>query len=285
MTTVDDITIIQKFVHGEITRLANQNFCLESGCKTAQLFSRKGGVMATAKLVDGRRLILLRSATQYDNLINQILGESGFLPIGQTKQGLMRYEHRPIPQGYEINYTEARALWRTWWTQERYKRATPGTAELLIAIAGNWQVVQKMTFSPENLLVQTAGVEMMLPEKDRLVWLSPSKTTEPATQIFNYIPKKRGSRPVAPPPQATGSLAVISDRSLLPTTAPSKQPGLPGNAVRFHHGKLYIQTTEGEIVVEGTNLKFWIKPADLNPLSGQCPKTLTESARRDGLME
>jgi hypothetical protein len=255
MNAFDDITLIQKFVHSEIGLLANHNLRLEPGIDTAQLLTRKGGIIATINLASKIRSVLLRQ-TQYSDLVSQILVENHFIPMGLDRQGQMRYEQHPIPANYEINYTEARVLWKTWWTQKRQSRSAQNSPYLLIFRANGWQALQNLTFSQENLFLQTVIDEVMLAGSDRLVWLSPIKATEPATQIFNYRPQT----PTTPPPLPTPSSC--------PTTVPD---AAPCNAVRFHRGRLYVQTIAGEVIVEGANLKFWVKPTAVPVLDRKKP--------------
>ena len=255
MPPLDDITLIQAFVRRKIIPMATANLRLEPGFNIAQLVSHKGALLATTNLADKSRAVCLRPETKYSELISQVLVEGNLVPLGADDHGFRRYEHRPTPAGYDLNYTEARALWRTWRQQERHSRSS---ATLMIFNSGAWDIVQTMTFSQEDLFLQTATAEIILTARDRLVWLSPSPTTQPATQIFSHC-----SQAAATPPRVP-----LSDRPV----APPPVIGAPCTAVRFYQGKLYVQTIAGEVVVEGTNLKFWVKPADATP---HRPKTTT----------
>jgi hypothetical protein len=190
MNQVNDIALIQKFVQGEISLLANQNLRVEPAFNTAQLLAKRGGLLATAKLVGQIRSVLVRQSSTYQELINRILVENRYIPTGVTEKGFIEYEHRAIPTGYEANFTEVRQLWKIW--RSHYSRKQH-LAPLLIMTPNGWEAVKSIAYGQESFYVQIAGDEKMLHVSDRLVWLSPVEEEE-ATQIFNYIPPSQRNR-------------------------------------------------------------------------------------------
>ncbi|MCU0548167.1 MAG: hypothetical protein MUC48_02355 [Leptolyngbya sp. Prado105] len=185
MSKLNDVELIRKFVQGEISFLANQNLRLEPVFNSAQLLAKKGELIATAKLAGQIRSVLVRQSSIYQELVNRILTDHQYLPTGINDRGLVEYEHSPIPPGYEANYTEVRHLWKAWRTHYSRKQ----NLSVLIRSNKAWLPVQKIEFGQENFFIQVPGDEKMLCVSDRLIWLSPIETEEPATQIFAYQPQ------------------------------------------------------------------------------------------------
>ncbi len=180
MSKLNDVELIRKFIQGDLSFLANQNLRLEPVFNSAQLLAKRGELIATAKLVGKIRAILVRQSSAYQELLNRILTEHQYLPIGINDQGLVEYEHSPIPSGYEANYTEVRHLWKAWRTH--YSRKT--NLKILIRSNQDWLPIQKIEFGQENFFLHVLGDEKMLCVSDRIIWLSPIETEEPATQFF-----------------------------------------------------------------------------------------------------
>jgi len=176
----------------------------------------------------------VRQESQYWELISQILVENRLIPNGITEQGLMRYESCDLPQSCELNYTEARLLWRYWRTEMR-SLSPEQESSLMIQTPKGWQWVLGIEHSQEMLFIKTADDELMLHNEDRVVWLSPV-VEQPETQIFDY-------KPLAEKPRQ----AVAESLQIL------------GKVIQMRSGKLYIQTSQGEIVVEGTDLSFYLE--------------------------
>ncbi|MBW4540832.1 MAG: hypothetical protein KME43_17025 [Myxacorys chilensis ATA2-1-KO14] len=183
MNPDNDIALIQKFVQGELSLLANQNLRVEPAFDTAQLLSKKGGLLATAKLVGQIRSVLVRQSSTYQELINRILVEHRYIPISVNEKGFVEYEHRPIPSGYELNSTEVRQLWKIW---RIYYSKKQDQAPLLVLTSQGWEAVRTIAFSQESFFIQLETDELMLQVSDRIVWLSPVEEEE-ATQIFNPV--------------------------------------------------------------------------------------------------
>lgn len=184
MNQLDDITVIQKFVQGETVLLSNPNLRLEPSFNTAQLLAKKGGLIATAKLAGQIRSILLRHSSIYGELVNRILVEHRYIPVGITPQGLTQYEHRPIPLGYEANYTEVRFLWKMWRSHYSKKRI-PNQLPLKVLTQKGWEPVQTIEFGQESFFIRVPSDELMLCVSDRIVWINPMTDEEPATQFFH----------------------------------------------------------------------------------------------------
>jgi hypothetical protein len=175
MSKLNDVELIRRFIQGDLSFLSNHNLRLQPAFNSAQLLAKRGELIATAKLVGHIRAILVRQSSAYQELLNRILTEHQFLPIGINDRGLVEYEHSPIPPGYEANYTEVRHLWKAW--RAHYRR----NAKLQVLIRSNqaWLPLQKIEFGQENFFLHVPGDEKMLCVSDRIIWLSPTESTMP----------------------------------------------------------------------------------------------------------
>lgn len=178
MNKIDDFTLIQKFVEGELSFSANQNLRIEPAFNTAQLLAKKGELIATVKLVGKIRAVLLRQSSNYRELVNRVLVAEQYIPLGINDQGLIQYEYCPIPAGYEANYTEVRQLWKAW--RSHYSRHSNTT--LLIRAGQGWLPIQKIEFGQESFFIQVPGDEKMLCVSDQIIWLSPAESTLPVLE-------------------------------------------------------------------------------------------------------
>ncbi len=235
---LDDLTLIQRFVEGKASLECNPNLRVESTQDTIRLSTKKGAFLAAVKLAINIQSAFVRQESQYWEVISQILVEHSFMPTGVTEQGLMRYEHHAIPSGYEMKYTEARSLWKAWRTQPQQRSAQP-VQNLLIHTPKGWQSVQAISISQELLFVETLAdgqaEELMFHSSDRLVWLSPVEE-QPKTQIFAHA-----SLTEQPSEAVSDSLQILS------------------KLIQMQDGKLYVQTAQGKVVIEGSDLRVHLQ--------------------------
>ncbi len=257
MSTIDNSTLIQQFVQGKLTLSSNQNLRIEPALDAVQLMTKKGSVLATVKLASKIRAILVREESHFSDAISQILVDNNYMPTGTIEQGLTRYEQHHVPPGYRMNYAEARLLWKTWWNKENPRLGNHLQPNLMISTATGWDAIKAMAFSQGNVYVKTPKDELMLCGTDRVVWLSPAD-----------------ERPVAETPEnphqvqeedfETDSDFSFSEETVV--ASPPREPVLPvtknTSILSIHEGKLYIRTIDGEIVVEGTDLAFWMCPPE-----------------------
>jgi len=236
MSNLDDLTLIQRFVEGKASLEANPNLRVESALDTTRLFTKRGAFLAAVKLAVDIRSVLVRQESQYCEVISQTLLEHDFMPTGVTEQGLMCYEHQPVPEGYEMKHTEARSLWKAWRTKLYPPSAQSIQPKPMIHTSQGWQRVQNISISQELLFVETLAEEVMIHSSDRIVWLSPVEE-QPKTQIFAY----------APLPKAQSSEAVSESLRTL------------SKIIEMKDGKLYVQTTQGKVVIEGSDLRFHLE--------------------------
>lgn len=291
MHTLDDETLIQQFVNGEVTLAANQNLRVESAFQSTQLLAKRGGLIAAIKKVGDRSVVLLRQKSDYTELIHQILLKCHVIPTGMADQAeFEQYQKSEIPAGYQVNYTEARALWKEWWKNTRQSNPYSIQIELLIFARNTWYPVRNIVCNDSNLFVATLATEVAFQGSERIVWLSRQSAPLPAS----------AARPLTCPApaslnQSTRALSVASSASVaavpaavVPNPSVSRET-LDGRAfnpdlrqvLRFRQGKLYITTALGEIVVEGRDLKFWLNEDEL-AVDGHKPIDLNGYRDREG---
>jgi hypothetical protein len=260
MTTlnlIDDKTLISQYVQGKTKLAFNQNLRIESISETIQLLTKKGFFLASINLANKSKFFLVRPNSNYLELINQVLLENNFIPTGKLENGLMQYEYYHIPVGYQMNYTEVRHLWRLWRSQINYRERNRTKFNLLLFTGNGFQKIQEMAFSRESLYIKTTTNEILVQSGDRVIWLSSEQAqSEPKTtiQADTLVQNHYASEVLKVPTEDLLDLyqeQIQTSEQLLSMAAITTN-----NIVRFEEGKLYIQTTEGEIVVEGSNLKF-----------------------------
>lgn len=245
LNLIDDKTLVSQFVQGKTKLASNQNLRIESISTTVQLFSKKGLLLASINLASESKVFLVRQSSPNLQLINEVLLENNFIPTGKLENGLMRYEYYHIPVGYQMNYTEVRYLWKFWRSQMNFRERNQQNFRLLIFTGNGFQKVLDMAFNQESFYIKTTNSEVLVQVDDRVIWMSAEQSqSEPTTMIQAH--KAPGS-----------NLLGLYQEQIQPSEQLSSMAAITtNNIVRFDQGKLYIQTTEGEIVVEGSNLKY-----------------------------
>ncbi len=143
---------------------------------------------------------------------------------------------------------------------------------MLVATENNWQKVEAVEFSQENVYITTATDEMMLHLSDYLVWLD--NPEEASRYQISHDNDDQVLQTIADEPinnqQLTSQSALISRakdseyEQLLDSSLPLLEDDISSNLnISLNQGKLYIQTGEGEVVVEGENIRFWFQPHSL----------------------
>ncbi|BAY10995.1 hypothetical protein [Calothrix sp. NIES-2098] len=236
INSTDDITLIHQYIQGETRFSFNQNLRIEAVAETIQLLTKNGFLLATINLKSQSKFFLVRQNSNYWELINQVLLENSFMPRGKSDNGLMRYEYYPLPVGYQMYYTEARQLWKLWRSQMNQRANNTTQLDLLVFDGDTFHKIQEMAFCRESVYIKTTFNEILIENCDRVLWMSSALAqTEPTTVIQTN----------------TADEHIQACEQLASTPAITTN-----NIVNFSEGKLYIQTPEGEIVVEGSNLKF-----------------------------
>lgn len=180
MPTLDDTTLIQKFVTGEGELLSNPNLRVESVFETTQLLTKSGEFIALVKPEDDIPSVSVNVKSKYWNLTHEVLLENSYLPIGQPeREGILRYEHHDIPPGYAVSYTSAKILWREWWTHHRLHNTNSIQLDLLILTRSRWYPIRGITYNPEELFLATLVEEVRLRYEDKVIWLKRLPVPQP----------------------------------------------------------------------------------------------------------
>lgn len=247
--STDDAALVHKFVRGESVLLAGQALRIESASDSIHLLTSQGKVIATAQIANNPYTIFVRRGTQYWEQLNTALRDNGYLAVSsEDLPGFMRYEHRRIPAGYKINYTEARVLWQTWWMNVRHSGDRP-QHDFLISIANDWHPVRHISHTQGTLVIRTWIGETIRKGEDFVFWLSCAQSSLAGADRV----------PQAPDSQVS-TLASVEQNRRSPVTQSSH--GIGGTTANLHQvlrctpGKLHIQTEIGEIIVWGKDLKF-----------------------------
>ncbi|MBD2353337.1 hypothetical protein H6G41_01655 [Tolypothrix sp. FACHB-123] len=257
LNLMDDKKLISQYVQGKTKLAFNQNFRIESISTTIQLLTKKGFLLASINLSSSSKVFLVRQNSNHLELINEVLLENNFIPTGKIENGLMRYEYYHIPAGYQMNYTEVRYVWKLWRAQTICRDRNQAKLKLMIFTGNGFQNIHEMAFSRESLYITTTNNEVLVQAGDRVIWLSAEQSqSEPTTAIQAHTTLKSDRTPAESNTTANNLLDLYQEQIQPSEQLLSMAAITTNNIVRFDQGKLYIQTSEGEIVVEGSNLKF-----------------------------
>ncbi|MGB3309301.1 MAG: hypothetical protein WBG32_06535 [Nodosilinea sp.] len=295
MTSPDDLTLLQWFVSGDATLEANQALRIEPANNLRQLLSHSGLLLATAYDTTKPPRIEVRRNTDYTDVLHQILLDYHFMPIGQGGDSqVLCYAHSPVPDGYHINYAEARQLWKQWWVGNSRRSNRHLQLNLFVLTQNQWYPIRDIAINSGTLYVETLrgetvhhGDDMMVwLEKDSVeesekthVWASPVTNEAPTTPATAVAPApvqaRPGSTPLTQQVKVPSPAAPPPPRSLAPSpAAPITSPAVPANpalasVVCTREGKIYVKTAVGVVVIEGDNLKAYGLASRTAAASGQ----------------
>ncbi|MBD2210305.1 hypothetical protein H6G64_16410 [Calothrix sp. FACHB-156] len=268
MTLMNDQILIEQYIQGKIKLGFSQNFRIESIGETIQLLTKNGFFIATTNLADETRVFQVRQESHHWEFLNQILLDNKFMPTIKSGSGLLQYEYYPLPKCYKMHYTEALDLWKFWRSHSHHKLNNCEQLNLLVLNNNNWQKIVDLAFSRESIFIKTAHDEIVVDNCDRVIWLLYiQEEPELATVIQTskvvkenkspQIAKVTEEQPICVAPNKQQNDYVACETNPFIASLVSSPTVTSNNIVKLHQGKLYIQTPEGEIVVEGSNLKFW----------------------------
>jgi len=249
MTSLDDLTLMQWFVSGDAILEANQSLRVQPANNLRQLLGRKGLLLATAYDAAIPPRIEVRRSTDYTDVLHQILIDHQFMPVGQGLDSqVLCYTYSPIPQGYRINYTEARQLWKHWWMSVGRLRQRNLQLDLFVLTQNQWYPIREIAVNSGTLYIETLRGETVHQGGDMMVWLEKDSGEEPEkTQVWASPAAK-----VEPAPATKVEAAVPP----APAPQPIASPAL-ASVVCTREGKIYVKTALGVVVIEGDNLKAY----------------------------
>lgn len=172
---IDDITLIQTFVQnfiqGQVILLTNQNLRTEHVGDTIQLLGRKTeGLIVKAMLTEKPRNALVKKNSRYWELIHQAMFTNSFFPVGQTQESVYRYQHRPIPENYQMHCTAAQELWQVW-VENKQDQAVGISMSTIVLRQGTWNpVVELIDSSEKTLWLKTISGKVAIDKAEMLIW-------------------------------------------------------------------------------------------------------------------
>jgi len=174
-TTIDDITLIQTFVQnfiqGQAILLHNPNLRTEHVGDTIQLIGKTEGLVVKGMLTEKPRTALVRRSSRYWELIHQAMFTNSFFQIGQMKEGVYHYQHRSMPENYQMHCTEALNLWQVWLEQKNRNQDSVILMDMIVLRQGTWNPVIAMNCSNVKLIyVKTIGDKFTIDGEQMLIW-------------------------------------------------------------------------------------------------------------------
>lgn len=265
MTSLDDLTLLQLFASGDATLEANQSLHVQPANDLRQLLGRKGLLLATAYDAAMPPRIEVRRDTDYTAVLHQVLLDHHFVPIGQELDSqVLCYAYSPVPQGYHLNYTPARQLWKQWWIRSNRQAKRKLQLDLFVLTKNKWYPVRDIGLSSGTLYVETLRGETAHHGDDMVVWLekdteeeadktrilaSPAAAPSPATQTQ---PVDASSQSPSTPAPTVAPASVLLTDPVLKRATPTM-----ASVVCTREGKVYVKTAAGVLVIEGDNLKAY----------------------------
>ncbi len=194
-TITDNVSIIRNFITGDNTLVSNQDIRIETALNSVQLINKKGEVLAFIKSEENQKFCLIKNDSPYREVLNLILLESNFLPIGKSEQqqGFFEYKHSDVPAGYKLNWTEAQTLWKIWWPSQKRKFAAGLQLDILINQKNQWYPIQEFVGTEGFFKIKTLIGEITLRFQDKVVWINKINPQKLTTQNENMVP---GSNPI-----------------------------------------------------------------------------------------
>ncbi|BAY53196.1 hypothetical protein NIES2134_117200 [Thermostichus vulcanus NIES-2134] len=197
-----DRELIDQFIKDLIQKnsrmLSNRHLRVETTFDEVQLISYKDGIVARVKTEAPTLAIEVRDASPYRPLIQEVMVDYEIFQVGIAQTpGFLRYEHRNVPEGYVIQYTEAGVLWKDRWARGKRRGVLTGGNSLgmdaMILYRGTWYPIQSVNAANGFVAIRTLGGEVTYNAADFLVWLKKDEqgTEESPSQITGY---KRGER-------------------------------------------------------------------------------------------
>lgn len=277
MTSLDDLTLMQWFVSGDATLEANQSLRIQPANKLRQLLGRKGALLATAYDAAMPPNVEVRRDTDYSDVLHQILIDHHFVPIGQGLDSqVLCYAHYPIPEGYRIVYSQARQLWKQWWTHPSRLNNRHLQLDLFVLTEKQWYPVRNIAINSGTLYVETLRGETVHHGDDMMVWLEKDHDEVDQTCLLEPpVPKAEPIQLVKQPPPPPPMTPFPRPAAPTPATAAPQATVDPTLAPTVYalDGKVYVQTAVGLVIVEGDNLKAY-SPAARPAVSQRLRQTI-----------
>ncbi|HEY9695133.1 MAG TPA: hypothetical protein V6D15_23270 [Oculatellaceae cyanobacterium] len=186
----DNVTIIRNFISGNNQLVSNQSIRIETALNSVQLISKKGEVLAFIKSSENQQFCLIKYDSPYREVLNLILLENNFLPVGKSEQqqGFFEYKRSDVPAGYKLNWTEAQTLWKIWWPSQKRKYAAGIQLDILIYQKNQWYPIQDIVGTEGFFKIKTLIGEITLGLQDKVAWINKINQQKVTTQNQNVLP-------------------------------------------------------------------------------------------------
>ncbi|MEM9809476.1 MAG: hypothetical protein AAF959_29865 [Cyanobacteria bacterium P01_D01_bin.56] len=251
---LDNTTLIQKFLKGEDSLLANRELRIEKAREETQLLTNQGILLAKRRFNTSLPNVMVRLKSDHWQLLHQLTLEANFIPfqldqVRYAGETFAQYDYHSVPAGYQIHCQEASAFWKTWWVNHRKLELM----DLLLLCEKRWYPVNKMLCETGTIYVRTWQGEKTLAVSDTVVWLDRNtQTRRKRIQVRkHHAPGKQiVDSPYPYHNEETSSPRKTSGNNL-------DKPIVPGSlqkVVRAGRNKLIIQTALGPILIEGKEL-------------------------------
>ncbi|MEM6520692.1 MAG: hypothetical protein AAF892_04855 [Cyanobacteria bacterium P01_D01_bin.71] len=253
MFTLDDFSLLQLFVSGDVNLEANANFRVEPLGQLRQLLTTRGMLLATANAQALPPYIQLRAGTKYADTLHQTLLDYDFVPVDLANRNkVIRYEHHPVPAGFSHTCDVARHLWRKWWKRpDRFRNYQSNNTGFMILQSGKWHAIQEIVLSRSILYITTADGESILQGDDQAIWLEQNEPVEATVFSSAHNLVRQPSQKTSDDNFQSSSLPVKNGRP--DHRANPVCPAL-ASVVKYSKGKYYIRTAIGNVVVSGGRL-------------------------------
>ncbi len=174
---LSNIELVREFVKTSIQKkdvlLSNCVLSAEQVYNRNQLVAKKEGIIFSLRIDKIPTQFLVKSNSEYWDLMNNVLGEYNFILTGEIDSlGFYPYEYCQPPQGYKMNCTKSVGLWRAWWKYKKYAVGRTIPLELLIRTRGSWYPIRDLVLSNGLMYIKTLGTEITLSEADLITWLN-----------------------------------------------------------------------------------------------------------------
>ena len=170
---LDNTTLINKFVQGETQLLANQSLRIDSSFERIELTTRKGIIIGLYTLNSQPISVLIRSGSEYNELLYESLLKNNFILIGKSYQkGFVEYHQYIPPVGYKVNCTQTVVLWRNWWMGERNAHKHHIQMDILISLKNKWYPISEITSNQGIFYIKTLAGELSLHSGEKIIWVS-----------------------------------------------------------------------------------------------------------------
>lgn len=177
----DDAALVRAFTQAFIQKqpilLSTPNLVAEASRNSAQLTNKKEGVIVSVKLINNKVTAVVKGDSAYWELVRHILIENSFFPVSQRTNGTHYYQHRTIPEQYQIYHTSASELREVWYGKSSLNRPNNSNAlnsltreSILVLRRGSWYHIRRLDSAEGSLRIQTIGGEMFVSLEDSLIW-------------------------------------------------------------------------------------------------------------------